>query len=37
MTLALTFDHRAVDGAYATRAVVRIKALLETWPASAYR
>jgi pyruvate/2-oxoglutarate dehydrogenase complex dihydrolipoamide acyltransferase (E2) component len=36
MMLALTFDHRAVDGAYATRAVVRMKTLLETWDASAY-
>lgn len=35
-TLALTFDHRVIDGAYATRCVVRIKELLETWPASAY-
>jgi pyruvate dehydrogenase E2 component (dihydrolipoyllysine-residue acetyltransferase) len=34
MTLALTLDHRAVDGAYATRAVVRIKGLLESWPAA---
>ena len=31
MTLALTFDHRAVDGAEATRCVVRIKELLEGW------
>jgi pyruvate dehydrogenase E2 component (dihydrolipoamide acetyltransferase) len=36
MMLALTFDHRAIDGAYATRAVVRIKALLETWSAGDY-
>jgi 2-oxoglutarate dehydrogenase E2 component (dihydrolipoamide succinyltransferase) len=36
MALALTFDHRAVDGAYATRCIVRIKALLESWDASAY-
>ncbi|HEY1277715.1 MAG TPA: dihydrolipoamide acetyltransferase family protein [Thermoleophilaceae bacterium] len=36
MTLALTFDHRVIDGAYATRCVVRIKELLETWPASSY-
>jgi 2-oxoglutarate dehydrogenase E2 component (dihydrolipoamide succinyltransferase) len=36
MMLALTFDHRAVDGAYATRAVVRMKELLETWDAGAY-
>jgi pyruvate dehydrogenase E2 component (dihydrolipoamide acetyltransferase) len=30
MMLALTFDHRVIDGAYATRCVVRIKELLET-------
>jgi 2-oxoglutarate dehydrogenase E2 component (dihydrolipoamide succinyltransferase) len=30
MTLALTFDHRVIDGAYATRCIVRIKGLLET-------
>jgi pyruvate dehydrogenase E2 component (dihydrolipoamide acetyltransferase) len=36
LMLALTFDHRAVDGAYATRAVVRMKELLESWDASAY-
>jgi pyruvate dehydrogenase E2 component (dihydrolipoamide acetyltransferase) len=36
MMLALTFDHRAIDGAYATRAVVRIKAMLETWGAGDY-
>jgi len=36
MTLALTFDHRAVDGAEATRCVVRIKELLERWDAAAY-
>jgi pyruvate dehydrogenase E2 component (dihydrolipoamide acetyltransferase) len=30
MTLALTFDHRVIDGAHATRCVVRIKELLET-------
>jgi 2-oxoglutarate dehydrogenase E2 component (dihydrolipoamide succinyltransferase) len=36
MTLALTFDHRAVDGAYATRCVVRIKQLLESWDVTAY-
>jgi pyruvate/2-oxoglutarate dehydrogenase complex dihydrolipoamide acyltransferase (E2) component len=29
MRLALTYDHRAVDGAEATRCVVRIKQLLE--------
>jgi pyruvate dehydrogenase E2 component (dihydrolipoamide acetyltransferase) len=36
LMLALTFDHRAVDGAYATRCVVRIKELLESWDAGAY-
>jgi 2-oxoglutarate dehydrogenase E2 component (dihydrolipoamide succinyltransferase) len=32
MPLALTFDHRAVDGAEATRAAVAIKGRLEGWP-----
>ena len=36
MRLALTYDHRAVDGAEATRCVVRIKELLEGSDASAY-
>jgi pyruvate dehydrogenase E2 component (dihydrolipoamide acetyltransferase) len=36
MMLALTFDHRAIDGAEATRCVVRIKELLEGWDAAAY-
>jgi 2-oxoglutarate dehydrogenase E2 component (dihydrolipoamide succinyltransferase) len=36
MRLALTFDHRANDGAGATRCVVRIKDLLESWDARAY-
>ncbi|HWE11821.1 MAG TPA: 2-oxo acid dehydrogenase subunit E2 [Solirubrobacteraceae bacterium] len=36
MMLALTFDHRAVDGVYATRCVVAIKRLLESWDAGAY-
>jgi pyruvate dehydrogenase E2 component (dihydrolipoamide acetyltransferase) len=36
MTLALTFDHRVIDGAYATRCVVRIKEMVETWAAAAY-
>jgi pyruvate/2-oxoglutarate dehydrogenase complex dihydrolipoamide acyltransferase (E2) component len=36
MLLALTFDHRAVDGAYATRCVVRVKELLESWDAASY-
>jgi pyruvate dehydrogenase E2 component (dihydrolipoamide acetyltransferase) len=31
MLLALTFDHRAVDGAEATRCAVAIKQLLERW------
>jgi 2-oxoglutarate dehydrogenase E2 component (dihydrolipoamide succinyltransferase) len=37
MRLALTFDHRAVDGGEATRYIVRVKHLLETWDAAAYR
>jgi pyruvate dehydrogenase E2 component (dihydrolipoamide acetyltransferase) len=36
MRLALTFDHRVIDGAYATRCVVRIKQFLETWEAPIY-
>jgi 2-oxoglutarate dehydrogenase E2 component (dihydrolipoamide succinyltransferase) len=36
MLLALTFDHRAIDGAYATRCLVRIREMLEAWPATAY-
>ena len=36
MMLALTFDHRAIDGAEATRCVVRIRELLESWDAEAY-
>jgi pyruvate dehydrogenase E2 component (dihydrolipoyllysine-residue acetyltransferase) len=36
MQLAVTFDHRAVDGAYATRFAVGIKQRLEGWDASAY-
>ena len=36
MMLALTFDHRAVDGAEATRCVVRIREILEGWDAAAY-
>ncbi len=31
MKLALTYDHRAIDGAYATRYLVRVKELLTTW------
>lgn len=29
--LALSFDHRAVDGAYAARFVGRVKEIIETW------
>jgi 2-oxoglutarate dehydrogenase E2 component (dihydrolipoamide succinyltransferase) len=36
MTLALTFDHRAVDGAEATRGLAALKQRLETWDARAY-
>ncbi len=36
MRLALTFDHRVIDGAYATRCVVRIRDLLESWRAPDY-
>ena len=36
MRLALTFDHRVIDGAYATRCVVRMKHFLETWEAPIY-
>lgn len=35
--LALTFDHRAVDGAEATRCLVDIGRRLETWGADDYR
>ena len=34
--LALTFDHRAVDGAEATRCALAIKGRLESWDASGY-
>jgi len=37
LRLALTFDHRAVDGADATRCVVAIKDRLEAWDAQDYR
>jgi 2-oxoglutarate dehydrogenase E2 component (dihydrolipoamide succinyltransferase) len=37
LRLALTFDHRAVDGADATRALVQIGEHLERWDAQAYR
>ncbi|MCW2958283.1 MAG: hypothetical protein JWP18_1086, partial [Solirubrobacterales bacterium] len=36
MTLTLTFDHRAVDGAEATRCVVAMKHRLEAWAVSDY-
>jgi 2-oxoglutarate dehydrogenase E2 component (dihydrolipoamide succinyltransferase) len=36
MTLAVTFDHRAVDGAEATRFAVSIKQRLERWEESSY-
>jgi pyruvate/2-oxoglutarate dehydrogenase complex dihydrolipoamide acyltransferase (E2) component len=36
MQLAVTFDHRAVDGAHATRFAAAIKQRLEGWDASAY-
>jgi len=36
MTLALTYDHRAVDGGEATRCVVRMKELLESWDTASY-
>lgn len=36
MKLALTYDHRAVDGAHATRYVVRVKELIESWEARDY-
>ena len=35
--LALSFDHRAVDGADATRYLVAVSQRLESWTASAYR
>lgn len=35
--LALTFDHRAVDGADATRCLVDVKKRLEAWQAGDYR
>jgi 2-oxoglutarate dehydrogenase E2 component (dihydrolipoamide succinyltransferase) len=34
---AITFDHRAVDGAYATRAAVALKDALESWTLDHYR
>jgi pyruvate/2-oxoglutarate dehydrogenase complex dihydrolipoamide acyltransferase (E2) component len=37
LRLALTFDHRAVDGAAATRCVVQIGTHLESWALQDYR
>ena len=36
MNLAVTFDHRAVDGAEATRFAVAVKERLEGWGPEAY-
>lgn len=36
LRLAVTFDHRALDGADATRFAVAVKAHLETWGPDAY-
>jgi 2-oxoglutarate dehydrogenase E2 component (dihydrolipoamide succinyltransferase) len=36
MALALTFDHRAIDGAEATRFLVQVKSQLEHWDVAAY-
>ncbi|MDI6910587.1 2-oxo acid dehydrogenase subunit E2 [Nocardioides sp.] len=35
--LALTFDHRAVDGADATRCLVDVRRRLESWDVDDYR
>jgi 2-oxoglutarate dehydrogenase E2 component (dihydrolipoamide succinyltransferase) len=37
MKLALTFDHRAIDGAEATRCAVLIKTYIESWGTQDYR
>jgi pyruvate/2-oxoglutarate dehydrogenase complex dihydrolipoamide acyltransferase (E2) component len=37
LRLALTFDHRAVDGADATRCLVDIRRRLEAWGTDDYR
>jgi 2-oxoglutarate dehydrogenase E2 component (dihydrolipoamide succinyltransferase) len=37
LKLAITFDHRAIDGAEATRCAVLMKRCLETWDEQAYR
>jgi len=37
LKLALTFDHRAIDGAEATRAAVLMKDCLESWDEQDYR
>jgi 2-oxoglutarate dehydrogenase E2 component (dihydrolipoamide succinyltransferase) len=36
LRLAVTFDHRAVDGADATRFAVAVKDRLEAWGPEAY-
>jgi 2-oxoglutarate dehydrogenase E2 component (dihydrolipoamide succinyltransferase) len=36
LNLAITFDHRAIDGAEATRCAVLMKRCLETWDEQAY-
>ncbi|HVX32780.1 MAG TPA: 2-oxo acid dehydrogenase subunit E2, partial [Solirubrobacterales bacterium] len=36
LRLAVTFDHRAVDGADATRFAVAVKERLESWSTEAY-
>jgi 2-oxoglutarate dehydrogenase E2 component (dihydrolipoamide succinyltransferase) len=37
LKLAITFDHRAIDGAEATRCAVLMKRCLESWDEQAYR
>ena len=37
MRMALTFDHRAVDGADATRCLVDVRRRLESWDGDDYR
>jgi 2-oxoglutarate dehydrogenase E2 component (dihydrolipoamide succinyltransferase) len=37
MRPAITFDHRAIDGAYATRAAVHLGRALESWDLEDYR
>lgn len=36
LRLAVTFDHRAIDGADATRFAVAVKSHLESWSTEAY-